>query len=78
MSTLVLALIYNALFLVLLSLCSVFLRRHSNLCTQVVGTHDASNPIKENLGTPILTCDVSVCAFVCDSSYFCLIFRQGC
>lgn len=26
---------------------------------QVVGTHDASNPVKEGKGTPILTCDVS-------------------
>ncbi|CAN0092040.1 unnamed protein product, partial [Laminaria digitata] len=26
---------------------------------KVVGTHDASNPIKEDLGKPILTCDVS-------------------
>lgn len=27
---------------------------------QVVGTHDASNPVKEGLGKPLLTCDVSL------------------
>lgn len=29
------------------------------LVAQVVGTHDASNPVKEGLGTPLITCDVS-------------------
>lgn len=32
----------------------------STLDWQVVGTHDASNPLKESLGKPILTCDVSL------------------
>lgn len=34
--------------------------RPDHTMTQVVGTHDASNPIKEGLGKPLLTCDVSV------------------
>lgn len=32
----------------------------------IVSTHDASNPLKEGLGTPILTCDVWEHAYYVD------------
>lgn len=48
--------------------CSIIAQLYVVL-VQVVGTHDASNPVKEDLGKPLLTCDVS---------HSCVVFGASC
>ena len=52
---------HQLLLLLMLMLMLMLLYWTLFLC-QVVGTHDASNPVKEGKGTPLLTCDVWVSA----------------